>query len=131
MKGTNNYDGILSKKPDSASWNENRSIRKEVYVGRPNKDTLTASLVLYYSTQMSHISESLNQKADSIRQLKLFRIEVLTNEFYCEKDKQLWPAMKMITTLQEISVENPAEVIRYINNYKRMGIQGEKFLSNE
>jgi hypothetical protein len=50
--------------------------------------------------------------------MKLYKFEILIDEFYSEKDDIRWPAMKQATEIREIPVKNPAELMRYIDRYK-------------
>jgi hypothetical protein len=50
--------------------------------------------------------------------MKLYRHELIIEEFYSKAQKHLWPEMKHSTEMKEIEVSHPLEVMHYLNEYK-------------
>jgi hypothetical protein len=120
IKGENNYENLLSAKPDSSTWNAAKKELREVFVGDSTKTQPRVRIVFYYSGNMNHIKESMSPALDSAKKMKLYKMEIFTDEFYSEADKKLWPPMKVMSTeMKEIGVQNPAEVKGYISRYKK------------
>jgi hypothetical protein len=72
-----------------------------------------------YSSSINHLKKSMNPIVDSAQKMKLYKTESFSDEIYIERDKTLWPAWTWIIEMKEITVENPEDVTRYINRYKK------------
>ena len=131
IKGTNNFEGLLTQKPDTTSWNTQRTELREVYMQKATKDTPAVRLSFFYSTRLNFLKESLFPAMDSAKQIKLYKIEYLIEEFYSEKERRLWPAMKISTEMKEIEVTNPEEILHYIDSYKKSSVANKQVGSTE
>jgi hypothetical protein len=118
IKGTNSFEGLLSKTPDTTTWNVQKTELREVYVQKATRDTPEVRLSLFYSGSLNNLKASLNTKLDSARKMKFYKFEYLIKSFYSEKDQQVSPEMKFSTEMKEITVNNPEEIMQYINRYK-------------
>jgi hypothetical protein len=118
IKGTNSFEGLLSKKPDTTIWNAQNTELREVYVQKASRDTPAVHLIIYYSSKLNNLKATLNPVMDSARKMKFYKYEYLIKEFYSEKEKQLFPEMKFSTEMKEITVTNPEEIMEYIDRYK-------------
>ena len=118
IRGNNSFETILEAKPDSSVWNDNKTELKEVYIQLKTKDTPAVYITFYYSKNLIHLKESLNSTIDNIKKMKLYKYEILIDEFYSEKDKKLWPSAKHQTEMKEYKVLDPQIIIDNINNYK-------------
>lgn len=118
VKGTNSFEGLLTKKPDTTTWNAQKTALREVYVQKASVDTPAMHLSLFYSSSLNNLKASLNPKLDSARKMKFYKYEYLIKAFYSEKDQRLWPEMKFRTEMKEITVTNPEEIMQYIDRYK-------------
>lgn len=121
IKGTNTYENLNAAKPDTATWNTGRTELKEVYVSKGSQDTPTVRLVFYYSSRLNHVQEALSKALDSVRKMKLVKIEICIEEFLREKDKRLWPQMTQSTEMKEIHGAAPEEVMHYVEQYQSKG----------
>lgn len=122
IKGTNSFENSLTKKPDTTSWNAQRTELKEVYVQKATKDTPEVRLSLYYSNGLNSLKESLNPILDSAKKMKLYKVEYVIEEFYSEKEGRLWPPLKLSTEMKEIEVTVPEEILHYIDRYKNSSV---------
>mgnify|MGYP003576125539 CR=1 FL=1 len=119
LRGTNNFELLITKKPDTTTWGADRTELKEVYVTKTTTDTPGACLAFHYSSRLNHLQESLNHVMDSAKKMKLFKIEYGQDEFYVQKEGRVWPAFKILTEIREVTVDNTDEIISYINEYKK------------
>lgn len=120
IKGTNNLDSFCKIRADSSIWNSSKSKLKEVYFFPEAKDEPTGRVILYYSKDLNNLRESFNRKVDSIKKMKLYRMENRVNQFYSKKDKKLWPPMTDVFEMKEIKSENLEEILSYFQKYSEM-----------
>ena len=118
IKGTNNFEKILTLKPDSSSWNPDRSELKEVYVQKASRDTPAIRVSFYYTRHQNFQNESLNPGLDSARKMKLYKYEYLIGKFYNAQAKQWSPEITFRTEMKEVMVEDVEEVMSYLIQYK-------------
>lgn len=120
IKGSNNYEKLLSKTPDSTTWNEAKTELREVYVVDCSDTQPRMRIVFYYSAGRNHLKESFNPIIDSVKKMKFYKMELFTEEFYSEADKKLLPPMKLLgSEIREIAMQNSGEVENYIARYKK------------
>lgn len=119
MIGTNSLEGLLQLKPDTITWNDEKTELKEVYMYGGSIDTPKMQLTIYYSSRLNSLKASLNPKLDRGKKMKFYKYEYLFKEFYSEKQKQHWPAMTITSVMKEFTVTNPEEIMQYIGLYKK------------
>lgn len=119
VRGSNTYENIIKNKPDSVLWAKDKKTLREVYACDCPSDQPTIRFVLYYSSNMNHLKESLNETVDKAKKMKLNKIEIQTDEFYDKRIDKLLPHMVSVTELKEISVTNDEEIIKLIAQYKQ------------
>lgn len=119
ITGTDNFNTLLAIKPDSVTWNDDKSELKEVYAYSKKKETAEGRFCMYYSKKLNHLKHTFNKVLDSAKKMKLFKTEFIFSEFYSEKDKILWPPVVDRTEMRQITVKNPEEIVDYFNRYKK------------
>lgn len=119
IKGTNRFDSFLSLKPDTSTWNEDKSELREVYKFPEEKKMPDGRLILLYSKKLNHLKESFNSKVDHIKGMKLYRTETIFEEYYDAESQKLWPPVMNTSEMKEMVVENPKEIFRYFKKYKK------------
>lgn len=120
IRGSNNFDTILSKKPDTSSWIQGHSILRKVYNFPKTDSTPSGRVIFSYSKGLNKIKESLNAFADSARRMKLFKIQFAIDEFYDKKTKTQWPSMEIAgDEMKEVHIENPHEIMIYFKQYEK------------
>ncbi len=130
IKGTYNFENLLTKIPDTTTWNASRTERREVYVQKATKDTPTVRAIFYYNSSLNFLQASLNTAVDSAKKMKLYKFEYLIEEFYSEKDERLWPAMSFSTEMKEVTVMDTEEIMHFIERYKN-NIVADKHFGNK
>lgn len=119
IKGTNRFDSFLTVKPYSTIWDGDKTELKEVFLLSNKNDVPNGRFIMYYSKKLNHLKESFNKIVDSAKQMKLFRTETIFSEFYSEKEKKLWPALRNMTEMREIKI-NDSEIMNYFEKYVKM-----------
>lgn len=119
IEGTNRFDSFLSVKPDTVSWNTDKTECREVFVLNHKIHSPTGRLIFYYSKRLNHLKKSFNPTVDKAKGMKLFKYEIMFDEFYSEKPKRLWPSTLDVTEMKETVVKDPEDVMGYFNQYKR------------
>ena len=119
ITGFNSFEKLHIKKPDTITWNADRTELKEVYLQKASEDTPAVRLSFFYSSRLNDLKASLNPLLDSIKKMKLYKYEYVIGEFYSKKHQTLCPEMKFTSELNEITVNRPEEILQYIRRYKR------------
>jgi len=119
IKGTNKFEDVIKRKPDSVFWNANKSERKEVYLFPAKGDDPNIRLILSYSKNLNNVKESISSVVDSVKKMKLYKTETILDQFYSEKDKMTIPSLRFTTELKQIAVDKPDSVLIYLNRYRK------------
>jgi hypothetical protein len=117
VRGSNTYENIIKNKPDSVT--KDKTTLREVYACDCPSDQPNIRFVLYYSSNMNHLKESLNETVDKAKKMKLNKIEIQTDEFYDKRVDKLLPPMVSVTELKEISVTDDDEINKLIAQYQQ------------
>jgi len=120
---TNDFDKLLSQKPDSVLLNADSSERQEVYLFPEKKDTPAIRIVLSYSKKLEHLKYSLNQIIDREKKMKLWKTDISIAPYYDKKAKANFPGGSFISEILELPPVVPEEVLFYLNWYKDL-VQG-------
>jgi len=103
----------------SSEFNDKTGILKETYSFRGKKDsTINGTLFLDFTNNLKGIHVSLSKELDSIKNMKLFKVRVISNArrmtdgIYLDKFEQTHD-------LNEVPVLNREEVMSYFERYKK------------
>jgi hypothetical protein len=117
ITGSNTFEKLLIKKPDTTIWSTNRTELKEVHIQKVSKDTPAVKVSFYYSSRLNNLKASLNPVLDSAKKMKFYKYEYVIGEFYSEQQQMLFPDMKMSCEMDEFTVQHPEEILQYIRMY--------------
>lgn len=120
IKGTNRFDSFLTVKPDSIIWNTDKSELKEVFLVPQKKEMPAGRIGLYYSKNLNHLKASFNPTVDSVKRMKLFKVEAIFYNSYDENGKLVWPSMVDRTEMKEIKINISTKLWEYINKYEEI-----------
>ena len=106
---------LLKSNVDSSTGELN-----EVYTGYSKKDTAGKGTCYYtYTNQMKHIPFSLSPQLDSIKQMKLTRIRIVSHPGYNKEHHVAMGEIDCIYTLKEITASKGHEVFSFIEQYQQ------------
>lgn len=111
-------DTAISIKPDTTSWNINKTELREVYFFPAKENIPSVRWVLSYATKLNHVKISFSRLLDSSKAMKLYKVETLIDSFFVKNENKLWPAMKYSNEIKEIPIENTAEILDYFERYE-------------
>lgn len=115
------FDTLASKKPDSMYYDIEGNLLKVFYdPSYPNRlqSPETFDLYFYYSKKLVNVSETFSKKMDNVEGMKLFRIKVAASGGYYKEYKMAFPPRDYVHEMNEITLENPEEILGYFNRYK-------------
>jgi hypothetical protein len=119
IAGSFRSEWFFRAKPDTATWNADRTELREVYMQAAGKDTPAVHISLYYTNRLDHLPGSLYPALDSARKIRLYKYEYLISDFYSEQQQKFFPAMKFSTEMKEYVVTDPAAILHYVERYKK------------
>lgn len=116
-------DSLLNKRPDTVKWNASGTELREVYYQKASRDTPAVKLCLYFSKGLNELKESFSPIFDSARKMKLYKIEIVVEKSFEQKKAKSWPAISFISEMREIMVDDPSQILFYIDKYKKYSNQ--------
>lgn len=119
-------DSTLYWVPDTVEWNTDRSALREVYLVKANNGNPGYSRSMYYSRKLNYVGESFSKKIDSARNMKLYKVEGVMNEFYDSTNNRVWPAIRAANEMLVVPMSDSANVARYLNAYRRIVTERNK-----
>lgn len=113
-------DSLGYTKPDSSTWNADKTERRDIYITKATGDLPTVWRALSYSSKLINAGETFSKNLDSVNKMKLCRIEI-------KYDSAIGPNGKMVpypTYLDhEIKIITPpysVDVQVYIKLYRML-----------
>jgi hypothetical protein len=120
IAGLNNFELILTLTPDTIIWNNDKTQCKEVYISPKTEDRPSSRLSLSLSSKMNHLKYSFNQKIDSAKQMKLYKTELVFDEFFDKTNKIFWPSSYSVTEMRQATPPNLKEILDYFGRYNKI-----------
>ncbi|RYZ30994.1 MAG: hypothetical protein EOO10_00750 [Chitinophagaceae bacterium] len=118
VAGSNQFENLLSQKPDSSFFSPDSTELREVFLQPAKPDTPALRLVFSYSRKLNHLKHSLNKTLDAVKKLKLRKIEIVIAAFYDQKNKTNFPQYSFVTEMIDLPPVLPREIQFFLNWYK-------------
>ncbi|MBK7885348.1 MAG: hypothetical protein IPJ81_17370 [Chitinophagaceae bacterium] len=98
---------------------------KEVYLASREGDIIKDTLVLYFSNKVKDISYTFSRELDSIKNLKLYKIEVGNGEKYIKEKRIILPKMKSVIEFKQINIINPKDILYRFERFEKDKIKND------
>lgn len=99
------------------SFDEKSKVLKEIYTGgEMESDTV----ILHFGNRFKDYEFSLSKKLDSLKSMKLFRIDVRNSPIYEDSLKVSWPGRNSYFLLEEGRDGDLSQVAHYFDEYVRL-----------
>lgn len=99
------------------SFDSTTNILKEIYT---NEEMAGDTIKFYFSNRFQQYDYSLSKKLDSLKRMKLFRIDVHNGPVYEESSKKSLPPRNSYFLLEEGKDKDLSQVTHYFAEYERM-----------
>jgi len=105
--------------PKQVQWNMDSSELIETYLFPASNEMPAYKRTLYYNKALNIIPESFSQKVDSVKKIKLVKVEALSDAFYDSKNNRHYPPSLVFMEMKVYDSFNKKLILSYFNLYKK------------
>ncbi|MDQ3844143.1 MAG: hypothetical protein M3342_09040 [Bacteroidota bacterium] len=112
------WEMITQFKPIQSTYHKTTGILEEVYVPAVGKEGLSKDTIrFYYTTRLTEFDYSFSRKIDSLKGIKLFRIEIQYSAAFDTVHKIAVPKRKTWLEMRAVPVNDKNAIMQYFRWY--------------